>query len=355
MNIFILTIHNPNISYGPNIRLEGFLKSPEMLGENIYRLPFRNDKKFIKLNTIKILFKSLFHIIKNRKKIDLIHVVTPPSYTAPIAKFAKRFFKIPYIVDIGDPYAENMAELKGFSYQSLRYRFLKWLDNSLYKKADQLVLSSDGLSKYLPENIKQTTILTGLVHQNDIEKTKNHTNSFNKKCLFLGQYGALQKFEYIFEVFSEAIKHDKEIMLDVIGVGDKKKFEGSNPNIKFYDPIPQNKIFDKIKHYSCGIVSLKLNQGLDYAIPTKLLTYLSYGLPIFGTGGESSKKLIDKAKTGYISSEYNIQKDVLELFKLMGDKNRILEFSKNALVFAEKNLTFEIAGACMHKIYKALI
>jgi len=356
MNIFILTIHNPNISLGPTVRLQGFLNSEEFQNLNIYMLPFRRDKRFIKFNTIKNLIKSLYYIIKNRKKIDLIHVVTPPSYTAPIAKFAKKFLKIPYIVDIGDPYAENMAELHNYSKNSLRFKILKKLDNSLYKKADHLVLSSDGLTKYLPKNISknvpQTTILTGICSEKDISIQENYKHPINKRCLFLGQYGPLQNFEYILEVFNVAIKKDKEITLDVIGVGDNKNCK--NKNIKFFGLIPQEQIPAKIKEYSCGIVSLKLSPNLDYAVPTKLLNYLSFGLPVFGTGGESSRKLIKNNKTGYISTKYDVEKDAEILIELLNDSKKLEDLSKNAINFAKKHLTFESAGRQLLEIYKSL-
>jgi glycosyltransferase involved in cell wall biosynthesis len=409
MNVFILTIHHPEISFGPEMRLQGFLKS-EKFKQNVTPIfpKFVYGKQHTKFDTFMVLVNSIIYITKNRKKIDMIHAVTPPSYIAPIAILAKKLFKIPYIVDIGDPYAENMAEIKNFSHKSCKFKILKHLDNSLYKNADHLVLTSEGITKYISHKIPHTTILTAILHENQIVENKNTTTTppatttsptpnlttatttsptpnlttatttsptsnnppINKKCIYLGLYGPLQNFEYILKIFIEAIKKDKEITLDIVGQGEKQKCEGlinqcseTDPkiateikkNIKFQPPIPKDKIPELLKNYACGIVSLKLNPNLDYAIPTKLLTYLSYGLPVFGTGGISSQKLIKNSKTGYISAKYNIKKDSEKLISLLKNQEKLLNFSKNAEKFAKENLSIEHAGNELLKIYSATL
>lgn len=368
MNVFILTIHHPEISLGPNARLQGFLKSKALKGVKFTLPPFVYDKTHTKFDTFMILLNSLSYITKNRKNIDLIHVVTPPSYAGQIAILAKKLFKIPYIVDIGDPYAENMALLHNFPPSSLKFKTIKKSDKTLYNNASHLILTSDGLRKYIPEDVLATTILTGIAPKKEIEKTldskfgkkyKEQKAQNSKKCLFLGQYGPLQNFEYILQVFIEAIKKDKEITLDIIGQGEKEKCEeiiNQHPSIKknftFKSPIQSSEIPKIIKDYSCGIVSLALSPNLDYAIPTKLLSYLTFGLPIFGTGGKSAKFLIKSSNTGYISNKYDIEKDSKALLNLLKDIKTLETYSKNALKFALHTLTYESAGKSLLKIYK---
>jgi len=328
MKIFVATIHNPNFSMGPSVRLLNLTKKvPKDL---IFTFP-EFSKKNSKIQTLKTLVNSLFHIIKNKKNIDLIHVVTPPSYAGINAVIAKKLFKIPYIVDIGDPYAENMALIKNFSQKSLKFKFYKKIDNLIYKNAKHLILTSKEIEKYTSGNTPSTTILT------PVETPTSFPSQLDtKKCIFLGQYGPLQNIKYIIEIFEEAIKKDPEITLDIIGQGGK--IATTSQNINFYPPIPSSEVSKTLSGYSCGIVSLDLKSTLDYAIPTKLLTYLAHGLPVFGTGGIAVKNIVEKFETGFIN------KDAETLANMLKNTEKMEIFAKNALKFAKENLSIETAG-----------
>lgn len=343
MKIYVLTIHNPNLSMGPNMRLQSFLKNPNIE----YILPkFSHKKKHSKLQTLKVLLTSFFHLIKNRKHYDLIHVVTPPSYPGLIAVILKKLFKTQYVVDVGDPYAENMALMKNLSLKSLRFKLLKKIDNTVYRNAKHIILTSTELSPYIPTQIPHTTILTGIKRANSFH---SQPPKQNKKCLYIGQYGPLQNLEYLIEVFTEAIKKDPSIQLHVIGQGNRPKFESKN--IKFFNPLQADAIESLIPKYTCGIVSLDLKETLDYAIPTKLLTYLANGLPVFGTGGKATADLVQIANAGEISTEYNVQRDTKHLLEFLKNRENLENHSRNAILFAKKHLSLENCWEKASKIY----
>ncbi len=346
MNIYVITIHNPGISFGPQQRLESFLKEAKSNNLNFILPEFPEPKKHNKLKTIGLTKKILFDIIKNRSKIDRIHVVTPPSYPGLIALFAKKALKIPYIVDIGDPCAENMAAISNFSQKSLKFKILKHIDQTLFKNAHHIILTSPEIEQYIPKQIPYTTILTGLTDKENIQQ-KQPAN--NKKCLYLGNYGPLQNLEYLIRVFSRAIKQDPDIHLDIYGTGEREKLENlvtelkTEDKIKFHNPIPSKEIPKLSKKYSLGLVSLNLKIDLNYAIPTKLLYSLTLGLPVFGTGGKATKDIIRKSQAGFISTQYNEKRDAYSLLDLLSNPRNLGNYSKNATQFAEKFLTYENA------------
>ncbi|MFA4891399.1 MAG: glycosyltransferase [Candidatus Gracilibacteria bacterium] len=336
MKIYVLTIHNPGISFGPQLRLEGFFKEASKHGLEFFMPKFCEPAKHSKLKTLKILLDSLIFLIKNRKKIDLIHVVSPPSYPGLVAILAKKILGIKYIVDIGDPCAENMALIKNLSKKSLRFKFAKSIDKILYKNASHLILTSKEIEKYIPTHPPHTTILTGLNSSSAITQKELPQN---KKCLYIGNYGPLQNLEYIIRVFAEAIKEDAAISLHIVGNGEREHLEELvrelqvEKSIRFFDPVPPSEIPNLALDYVCGVVSLSLNESLNYAIPTKLLTYLTLGLPVFGTGGKAVEDLIRKAEAGVINSK--------SLLNLLNNRENLLNYSKNATSFARQNLTFE--------------
>jgi len=173
--------------------------------------------------------------------------------------------------------------------------------------------------------------------------------------VYLGNYGPLQKIEYILEVFEEAIKRDPSISLDIIGTGQiHKELQETLPkNIRVLPAIPAKEIPKTIKNYSLGIVSLTLEKTLDYAVPTKVLTYLSEGLPVFGPGGAAIKEIVKSAQAGQISTEYNAKKDARHLSDLLNSSNQLKNHSKNAVQYAKKHLSEENFGRKASTIYKS--
>jgi glycosyltransferase involved in cell wall biosynthesis len=99
-------------------------------------------------------------------------------------------------------------------------------------------------------------------------------------------------------------------------------------------------------------VSLDLKSTLDYAIPTKLLTYLCHGLPVFGTGGIATKTITREANAGVITTKYNLHEDTDNLLRLLKDPEKLENYSKNAVLFAKKNLSLESCSKKAQKIYK---
>lgn len=352
MNIYVLTIHNPKYSLGPHMRLKCFLDSAnQSLSQSglTFTTPHFSEKTS-KFHTLGILFQSFFHIIKNHKKIDLIHVVVPPSYSALTAVLAKKIFKIPYVIDIGDPTAENMKILKNWPENSRKFRLLKHIDNLLYKNAKHLILTSPLLTKYIPENIPNTTIITAVENQNNITARQIHSN---KKCVYFGNFGPLQNLEYLIKIFTKAIDRDPAISLDIISSG---KMEGiTSPNITFKPQIPPEQIKEVSGQYDCGIISINLGKNLDYAITTKLLTYLSYGLPVFGTASESSKKIVESSSSGYIATDYNEGRDTEKLLKFLSDKESLQIYSDNATKYAKENLSRETCSERIKSLYSIIL
>jgi len=352
MRIYVLTIHNPKLSFGPQLRLEGFLNSGAKHDMEFVLPKFCEPEKHSKLKTFLSLANSFNYLVKNHRKIDLIHVVTPPSYPGfLIAVLMKKLFKKKYIVDIGDPCAENQALIGSFSEKSTRFKLLKLIDQALYDNASHIILSSPEIAKYTPAKIPTSTILTGLKNKNDIQPTILPNN---KNCLYIGNYGPLQNLDYLIKVFTKAINTDQSIQLHIVGNGEREKLEKLvtdlkvEKNIKFFDPIPSSKIQELAKKYVCGVVALNLNKSLDYAIPTKLLTSLTLGLPIFGTGGRATKNLVRKAGAGLISTKYNFESDYRALIHLLKSRETLKAYSENATFFAKHNLTFETCA----KTYK---
>lgn len=378
MNVLVITIHNPNFSTGPHIRLESFLKataSEAKLASSAegarahepapitFLLP-HFSKKNSKFETLKVLINIQLYIIKNRKNIDLIHMVTPPSYPGLIAVFAKKILRIPYIVDVGDPCAENMATSNDWSHKSLKFKLFKKLDNFTYKHAKHLILTSPILAKYTPYTKEKTTLLTAIEEKSEfLERTLPN----NKKCVFTGNFGPLQNLQYIVKVFAEAIKKDLEISLDIIGEGssesktqieeilENQEFPDLKNRINFLPSVPSREIPNLLKSYTLGIVSLDLAQTLDYAVPTKLLTYLGNGLPVFGTGGDAVKSIVHESQEGqmgHIITDYNVERDAKKLIEILSDHTSLQQQSKSATNYAIKNLSFENFGEKMLEIYK---
>ena len=116
--------------------------------------------------------------------------------------------------------------------------------------------------------------------------------------------------------------------------------------------MPLNKIN---KYFNCAdalYLSLKNNKTFKKTIPGKLQTYMSTGKPIIASISGEAKKIINKAKCGFVSNAENhklLKKNIIKFAKLNykqrkklgmnGKKFSNIFFSKKKII---KNLENEI-------------
>lgn len=260
------------------------------------------------LNSLYLLFLAIKSIIFN-KKFDLIYLPSNPPLVALLVAITNKLFlkKSKTVFTIQD----NMI-----------YRLKKNFLKNIYKKYMKYTLNISNIVIVLSQPMKDEIIsyfslkkskqvskkIHILLNFSNIDKKFYQQRKFSQKSIdiiYAGNHGESQSLTSFLRVLTE-INADERPNVVFYGEGtDKlnvlnfaKKYQ---LNINFNDPIPKNKIIEKISESKYGLVCM--SESLSrYAFPSKLATYLSSGTQVIlcVNGYDHLSDFIKDNKFGYV-------------------------------------------------------
>ena len=240
------------------------------------------------------------------------------------------------IIEMGDLYSNNYRQtfnsLSFFNPLKYIYFVESFLVNKLEKKIlmdfDKIILFSKNEIKKLEKNFTKKIIQIDISAEKI--KKKYLYNKKNNKVLFIGNMKYLPNIlavkNFIKNLLPKLILEVPDIKFEVIGEVSKfNKFLLSlNKNVECRG---MQKNLDKfIKGSFCGIANLSIATGVQ----GKILTYMSYGLPVV-----CSKKVANNFNNDVISCKDD-NEFVTLLKKLKNNRKLSNQFSKKSLSCAKR-------------------
>lgn len=174
--------------------------------------------------------------------------------------------------------------------------------------------------------------------------------------LFVGRIVPIKNIPFLIKGFIEASKENKNIILNIVGEGDKEEVElvknlaKKYTNIKFLGKKSGSELVEQYQNSDVFILTSNYDN-----YPNVVFEAMASGLPVIGTNvGGIPSQVIDK-KTGYLVELNNIEQL----------KNRILEFASNKEVSeefgqagrerVEKEFSWDKSAEQLEKIYKGIV
>ena len=271
------------------------------------------------------------YIDQNAKNYDLLFF-----YHIRSSQYVPKNYKGKIIIEMGDLYSQNyyqtfcnLSILNPFKYVYLLESFLvKKIEERIFIKFDKIILFSKSEIKKISKNFRKKVVNVNL-SVNSIQNKFSFSKK-NNKIIFIGNLGYLPNFlavkDFIKKIFPSLKTLIPDIKFYVIGNVSKidKFFLSFNKNVIFLGQ--QNSIKKYIKNSFCAVANLEIATGVQ----GKVLTYMSYGLPVI-----CSKKVSSNFKNNVINYNNNS-----ELIKKIVDlkKNEKLSniLSKKSLKFVKK-------------------
>tara|TARA_B100000963_G_C22545746_1_gene634332 strand:- start:111 stop:1244 length:1134 start_codon:yes stop_codon:yes gene_type:complete len=240
------------------------------------------------------------------------------------------------IIEMGDLYSNNYRQTSNTLnvFNPLKYiyfletYFIKKIEKKIFLNFDKIILFSKNEIKKVDKSFKKK-----LVHINVSVDKINKKYLFaknNRKILFIGNLKYLPNIlavkSFIKNILPNLKKEDPKVTIELIGEisNFNRMIFSTNKNIKCWG---SQKYLDKfIKGSFCGLANLNIATGIQ----GKILTYMSYGLPVI-----CSKNVAHNFDSNVI--KYNDQNDLLKkINKLKNDKSFSKNISKKSLKFINK-------------------
>ena len=244
------------------------------------------------------------------------------------------------ILDMGDLMSENYKQTSARYFFFNPIRIIYYIESLLVKKYENFCF--DKFTKILLLSKKEMSRVEKK-YKNKLAQISFGINNINKiyrfhqknyKIIFIGNIKYAPNKKACFEFANKILPFINEIYpnieFHIIGEISKidKFFLKRKPNVKILNKVKNLKPY--LGKTICGIANLRIATGIQ----TKLLTYMSYGIP--SVCSQQVAKNFDSIKESKISFYKNNKEMINIILKLKRNKNFSLSASKRAFKTIKK-------------------
>lgn len=269
------------------------------------------------MRSILLSFKLATKTIKMVKKGDTIFVVTNPAPLLVIMCLVCRFTRCSLIILTHDVFPENLQAAQLLQSDSLWFRILVRLFNSVYKAADHVIVIGRDMKammmRKINSNYPEITVITNWADTADIHPEERFSNQIIKNlqlesCFivqFAGNIGRVQGIEQI--VIAAEILKNENVHFIFVGNGAKKEWLVEQvaarqlTNITVLDTMPRAE--QQLFLNACDVGLISLTSGMTgLGVPSKTYNILAAGKPVIAVVDPSSEVglLIKEENVGWI-------------------------------------------------------
>lgn len=287
---------------------------------------------------LNILIKKKLLIIKYIKNCDSKYIIsTRVEFSSLLSKYGKH---------------ETIKIAQEHHHHNNNKKYIRKLKNN-YDRIDYLCALTTTLKndyeKFLNYN-NHTKIILMPNMLSDFPTKK--TDLKNKNFISVSRLDEGKRIDEIIKIFSKINNKDSELYI----IGDGKEFTKLQQlieDLKLSDKVHMLGYLDKkeIEKYMLKS-SIFLMTSISEGLPMVLLETMSYGLPCVAYETDSgTSDIIDNGKNGYIIKNRNEEEYIEKINILIGDQEKLKEFSNNSIIKSKEFSSEEILKA-WNKILK---
>lgn len=279
---------------------------------------------------------------------DVVVSVTP-SFPALLPGLVNsRIKRIPWLLWVQDILPDGAATTGYLETDGLVYRLSRRLESSAYRAASSIVVLSESfrsnlISKSVPKEkislaYNPATLVPGT---NGVDRG---TLPGPPTVLCMGNIGKSQGLDQIvreFESNPELASLGAELHLAGAGVAeDEVRAAIRTDRVKMLGVLGPGELQAAIDGAHLGAVTQTYSGG-EFNVPSKLMNYLSAGLPVVASvrPGSEAGRIVDEAGAGWVSDSSDLSGFSRSILAAMTDREELTRRSRAGVEFARKNLT----------------
>ncbi|TAD98199.1 MAG: hypothetical protein EAZ97_11230 [Bacteroidetes bacterium] len=365
---FLLTLEKKQLEMSATERqqTEEYLQNN---GITLISYPYQNFGFQAILTWIQIIFRLFFLIFA--KKIQMIHCFCTPAGVAGYLLSVFTFTNL--LIDSYEPHAEACVENKDWKRESLKFKFLFFMEKLMSKRAKYIVSATEGMRNYAKikynaefENffVKPACVNLELFSEKNLRKTElmNKFGFENKiVCVYAGKFGGIYLDTEIFDFFKVAHNYWQDRFRILILTNHKAEeienfAKKSNLDLKIIQTcfVFHSQIPDYMGLADFAVTPVKPIPTKRFCTPIKNGEYWALGLPVVSTANISDDaQIIENQGIGSIIHEFSEQeylrvvKQIDQFLQENSPKKRYQKIRK----IAEQYRSFDIAKQIYQKIY----
>lgn len=324
---------------------------------------FNSNKFFISINYLSFVFFGIIKVLFVSGKFDRIFIYAPSPITVGLVGiFASIKFNSKSFLWVQDLWPESVSEAGNINNRIL-IKILNILTKYIYNNVDHILVQSKFFIKNLSKkNIDEKKITYLPNYADDVYlKVKQPIKKYNYfSVTFAGNVGEAQNLEVLISVCKILKNKSEKIIFIIIGTGRnlnnlKHKIIESEVKdyFKFLGRKEQNLMPSYFDNSDVMLISLKKSKIFSLTIPSKLQSYMAYGMPIVGSISGISNTIINESGAGFATEPNDIEGLADNIIRLKNMSNdQLVQLGKNSKKYYVKNFSKKIIVDRLFKILR---
>ena len=241
--------------------------------------------------------------LKEDFDVVFVNQLSPVMMAQPALSWARRHGKkcVLYCLDL---WPESLV-VGGIPKSSPIYRFFLGVSKRIYRRADQILVSSHGFLSYFQDVLgmdqSQIRYLPQYAEALFGEIPQPSQKAEGADFVFAGNVGITQSVETIVEA-ARLLQEEPEIRIHIVGGGvdlDRcKELARGLSNITFYGRRPLEEMPEFYAMADALLITLVRDPVMSVNFPGKIQSYMAAGKPIIGAIDGETPRLIREARCG---------------------------------------------------------
>ena len=228
---------------------------------------------------------------------DVVLASSPPLPVGTLGELVARRHRVPWLVEVRDPWPESAASVGWIRRDSRLYRVLDRLATRATKQATGVVVTSPGLVELMERRGgREITVVTDSVVEIPVDhdtrtRVRCELGAHDGRCVFLylGAHGAANGLDLLLDAVA-ALPHDVDASVVLAGDGGERvrlaervARDGLAERVRLLGPVPKERAQDLLAASDVGLHLLRADSLFAYPVPTKMLEYLGSRRPVVTT------------------------------------------------------------------------
>jgi glycosyltransferase involved in cell wall biosynthesis len=339
-------------------------------GIEVHYLPVAYDNKFgFAARAISFLRFNWGAVRLARKvdRVDYCYAISAPLTIGLAAIWIKKFYKIPYIFEVGDLWPDAPIQL-GFVQNYFFRQFLFLMEKQIYRSAKSIVALSPAIEDAVKKKISQSAITHLIPNMADCDfykpeaKSPALENKFNVKGKFvvsyIGTMGVANGLDYFLECANASRKAQLPIQFLLCGEGALRERLIANvkqmdlQNLTFIDFQNREGVKEVMNITDAAFICYKNVLILETGSPNKFFDGLATGKLIIVNFGGWIKNEIEEAHCGVFVDPKHPTDFVKKISPFLTDEKQLKNHQAAARQLAEKKYSRKILSDKFAKLFR---
>jgi glycosyltransferase involved in cell wall biosynthesis len=296
---------------------------------------------------LRFLVTSSFWIVRQHRRnpYDLVHVHNVPDFLV-FAAWRPKLARAKLILDIHDIVPEFYASKFGAGQNSIAIRLLKWIERASAHFADHVIISNHlWRDKYATRN-RLNGKCSVFINNVDARIFRPRPRSRNDDRIIIIFPGGLQwhqGLDIAIRAFRIVRAELPNAEFHIYGDGNLKdelillvEQLGLHGAVQFFDPVPVRQVADIMANADLGIVPKRADSFGDEAYSTKIMEFMSLGIPVVVSSTRIDNFYFDDSVVRFFESG-NVDALARAMLEVIRDRKLSGSLVANGLDYVARN------------------